>query len=260
MTTAELILWYFGSFLVFLVCVLAYWRRLALQLPVFVIYLTLSVVREPFIFWVYHTAGITSRFAFYSFWLTQALLLAARAVAIFELGWSAARHYAGFGILLKLTSFAVVLVILVPAGFMAAGNVSHLSSFVLGLERDFELTAAVLLFAFLALSARYDIGLPNVLRLIALGLLVYSLIQVLNNSISRNWVDAYFHWWAAVRAVSFHLMLLIWLVALWKPLPPVADTTPSQNLERIASVMRRGTDLAHDIAGRLTRLTKSVNR
>ena len=256
MTTAELILWYFGLFLQLLVCALAFWRRLYLRLPVFTIYLTVLVARDAFMYWVYHSAGHTSRLAFFSFWITQAFLLAARAAAIGELAWSMARAYPGFRIVLKLVLTGIILTLLLWAAVEAVANASHLPQFVLSLERDFELTAAVVLVVLLALSAHYEVPVRTTQRLISLGFLVYSLVQVLNNSVSRQWLDSYFHSWNVIRAASFHAALVVWLVALRKPLPVPAKAAPAPDVETVAAFMRHGTQVIHELAGRLRRFRK----
>jgi hypothetical protein len=257
MSTSELVLWYSGLFLQVLVCALTFWRRRRLGLPVFTIYLSVLVAREAFMAGVYHSAGYTSRLAFFSFWITQTLLLAARGAAIGELAWNAARAYPGFRVVLKLVLGGIILTLLLIAAFEAIANSSQLPVFVLGLERNFELTAAVVLVVLLGLSARYQVSLPTTQRLITFGLLAYSLIQVLNNSISRQWLESYFRFWAIVRAASFHAALVIWLVAVWKALPAQAQPTSPPDADS-AALMRRGTGLIDDLAERLKRFRKKT--
>ncbi len=205
---------------------------------------------------VYLSAGYTSRLAFFSFWITQTFLLAARAAAIGELAWSAAHAYSGFRIVLKLVLTGIILTLLLWAASEAVANGSHLPRFVLSLERDFELVAAVVLVALLVLTAHYEVPVQTTQRLIALGLLAYSLVQVLNNTISRQWLESYFHSWAVIRAASFHAALVIWLVALWKPLPAPAKAAPGPDVESVAAFMRQGTQVIHELAGRLRRFRK----
>src|SRR5574341_717666 len=78
-----------------LVCALAIRRKLYLRLPLFTAYLTLMAVREISLWWVYLGPGYESSFNFHYFWVTQAILLAARGVAIAELAWRALCEYRG---------------------------------------------------------------------------------------------------------------------------------------------------------------------
>ena len=100
---------------------------------------------------------------------------------------------------------------------MAATTVvSRLPQFVLTLERNVEL-AAIVLVVLLALSQRYDVPFFATQRLVAAGLPLYSVIQMINNAISQQWLESYFHGWNVVRSGSFHAALIIWLIALARP-------------------------------------------
>jgi hypothetical protein len=222
-TTSQILLWSSAFFLELLVLLLAVRRRLHLQLPVFTAYLALLVAREVVVFSVYRTVGYTSHLAFYSYWITQAILSTGRAAAIAELAWVASRNYLGFRLVLKWVLACLVAILLSRAAFVAIENASHLPYFVLSLERDIELAAAVILVVLLALSGRYQVRLETPQRLIAIGLFAYSLVQVLNNVVSRQWLQSYFHWGDAIRILSFHAALLIWLIAFASASPAAAQ-------------------------------------
>ena len=256
LTTPEIVLWYSAILLELLVFGLAFWRRLYLHLPVFTGYLTVVIVREVFIYWVYYRAGYTSQLAFYSFWASQAVQLAGRAASVGELAWCASRPYPGFRVVLRWVLPGIALVLLLRAAFVATENAWHLPSFVLTLEREFELTAAVLLVTLFALARWYQVGMETFQRLIAAGLFVYSLVQVLNNAISRQWLESYFHWWDAVRVASFHAALAIWLIALAKPLPAPAKMPAPPDPHALRDFMRQGTEVIHQLAARLRRFRK----
>jgi hypothetical protein len=260
LTTTEIILWYSAFILELLVCVLAFRRRLYLHLPVFTSYLTLLIAREAFIYSVYHAAGYTSRLAFYSYWVTEAVLLVGRAAAIGELAWRASYPYAGFRVVLKWVLTVVALILVLRAALATMARVSRLPPFVLTLEREIELTAAVVLVLLFALSRRYDVPLQTPQRLVAAGLLVYSLIQVVNNTISQQWLESYFHGWNAVRSASFHAALVIWLIALAKPLTPYPESEQPVDLQPIRDFMRRGTQLIHELSAQLSQLRRKMKK
>jgi hypothetical protein len=257
---AQILLWSSAFILEILVFILALRRRLHLQLPLFSLYLALLVTRAVFIFMVYHSTGYTSHLAFHSYWITQAVLLSGRAAAIAELAWVASRNYPGFRLVLKWVLACIAAILLLRAAFVAVENASRLPSFVLNLERDIELAAAVILVVLLALSGRYQVRLETPQRLIAIGLFVYSLVQVLNNVVSRQWLQSYFHWWAVVRILSFHAALLIWLIALARPLPAPAKMPAQLDVGPLRDFMRGGTKAIHELASRLRRLKKSSER
>ena len=83
----DYLLWATALLLEVMVCAFALRRRLYQQLPLFTAYLTLVAARSLFGWWVYSVWGYESRIAFYYFWVTQAMLLSARAAAIAEVAW-----------------------------------------------------------------------------------------------------------------------------------------------------------------------------
>lgn len=259
-TTSQIFLWSSAFFLELLVLLLAVRRRLHLQLPVFTAYLALLVAREVLVLSVYRTAGYTSHLAFYFYWITQAVLSTGRAAAIAELAWAASHNYPGFRVVLKWVLSCLALIPLLRAAFLALQNTSRLPSFVLSLEQNLELAAAVILVVLLALSGRYQVRLETFQRLIAIGLFVYSLVQVLNNSISRQWLQSYFHWWAVVRILSFHAALLIWLIALARPLPAPAKIPAPLDLASFRDFMHEGTEAIQNLAARLKHLRKTTEK
>jgi hypothetical protein len=87
-------------------------------------------------------------------------------------------------------------------------------AFVLRLEHNLELTAAVVLFVLLSLAFYYQVMMSSVQKLIAVGLFLYSVTQVVNNAISDQWLQPYSRWWGIVCLTSFHIALVIWVIAL----------------------------------------------
>jgi hypothetical protein len=260
LTTTQIILWYSAFILELVLCGLALWRHLYGRLPVFTAYLTVLAAREAFIYFVYRTAGYTSKLYFYSFWVAQAVLLAGRAASIGELAWSASCPYPGFRVVLKWVLTLTAFTLLLRAALAAMAQVPRIPPFVLTLERDVELTAAVVLVILLALSRRYDVPLQSPQRLVAAGLLVYSLVQVLNNAISQQSLESYFHGWNVVRTASFHVALVIWLIAMAKPLAPHPETRQPVDVQPIRDFMRQGAQVIQDLSARLTRFKRRLEK
>jgi len=201
------------------VCVYAFRRRLYLRLPMFTAYLTLLLARNLVLAFLYQAFGENSRVAFDSYWATQSMLLAARGAAVGEIAWRTLRMYRGIWALGSLLLAGIALVLIAEAWLAALGNRSRLAAFVLTAERGLELAVVVLLVALFCLSRYYGIRMERVEKLVALGLGVYSAFQVINNSFMREWLARYFQWWAEFRVASFLAALVIWWLALRKPLP-----------------------------------------
>ncbi len=212
------LLWSTTTLLAVVVCAFAFYRRLFAWLPFFTSYLGLLLVRDLVLWSVYLGFGYSSAYAFYYFWLSQALLLSARGAAVAELAWRALREYRGiWGFGWRLLSL-LALVLLVIAAWDAGGNVHWVPSFILALERGLEFVVAGVLLALLLLGGYYGMPLEPVQRSVALGLCFYSTFQVLNNTLLRQWLRQYFELGNDLRVASTGVALVIWLVALLKPL------------------------------------------
>jgi hypothetical protein len=240
-----------------IVCFLAFRRRLYLQMKLFSGYLAMLVVREVFLYWAYHVFGYSSRFAFYAFWLSQAFVLLLRAGSIAEIIWKASLAYPGFRMIAGwLIALASVLLI-GRASWVVVHNVMDAPVLILGVEHHVEFTAAVVLFLLFVLWIRYDVPLRQHETLVAVGLFAYSLVQEVNDAVAQHWVGPYFHWRDRIRVVSFMLVLIVWIVALRKPLAaPIIARAPAPTSE-IREYMQYGTALLETLYRNLRKFRKT---
>ena len=259
LTSSEVVLWYLSLVLELLVCVLAFRRRLYRQLPIFTGYIVAVFLRGLVMYWVYREIGYASRAALYTFWITQAVVLACRGAVIGEIAWTTSRPYHGFRVVITWLVAATFLTLLIVASWLAIAAPSQLPALVLRLERNLELTTAVVLFMLLSFAFYYQVMLSSVQKLIAIGLFLYSVAQVINNAISDEWLRPYFRWWSIVRLTSFHVALVIWLIALMKPLAQAPVPEPG-DVRPIREFMRQGNEIMHDLSARLSRFRRKLQR
>lgn len=253
-------LWFTTFLLECVVCFLAFRRRLYLQLTVFSAYLAMLVLREVFLYWAYHAFGYSSRFVFYAFWLTQAIVLLLRAGSIAEIMWKASRAYPGFRRIAGCLIALVSLLLVGRASWVVVHNVMNAPVLIIGVEHHVEFTAAVILFLLFVLWIRYDVPLRQHERLIALGLFAYSLIQEVNDVVAQHWVGLYFHWGDRIRVVCFMLVLIVWIVALRKPLvAPMIEPAPAP-VSGIREYMYYGTALLESLYRNLRKFRKTWNK
>jgi hypothetical protein len=261
LTFGQTVLWYSAFCLEILVCVLAVRRRLYAHLPIFTTYLFLLIVRAIFIYIVYSSIGYASHFAFYSYWISEGVLLSARAASIGELIWNASRGYAGLRAILRWVLAVITSLLLIQASSAAMAHASRIPSFVLTLEQSLELAAAVALVVLLAFSRFYEVPLQRVRTLLTTGLLFYSLVQVANNAISKYGMESHFHWWEAVRSTSFSVALLIWLIGLAKPLKEETEgAVQVPDLQSTRNLMRQGLQLLRELFERLHHVNSETHR
>jgi len=250
-------LWAITFLLECVVCFLAFRRRLYLQMRVFSTYLAILVVREVFLYWAYRVFGYSSRFVFYAFWLSQAIVLLLRAGSIAEIMWKASRGYPGFRMIAGWLAALASVLLIGRASWVVLHNVMNAPALILGVEHHVEFTAAVVLFLLFVLWIRYDVPLRQHEKLIAVGLFAYSLVQEVNDAVAQHWVGPYFHWRDRVRVVSFMLVLIVWIVALRKPLPaPVVEPAPVP-VSDIREYMNYGTVLLDGLYRNLRKFRKT---
>lgn len=215
-------LWGLATFLELILCILVVRRGIYRRLPFFSAYLALAFASGILVLWAYHVLDYGSWAAWYFSWTAQGVMLLARGLAVAELCWRGLRDYRGIWALAWRLLCAIALLLLVSAAINARGHTDHIASFVWAGERGLELAAAVMLLSLLIISRYYQIRIEHAPRLIAFGLCFYSLIQVLNNSFMGEWLAHYVPWWNGIRLASFQVALVMWIVALWRPLPVAA--------------------------------------
>ncbi len=232
----QYILWVSATVLELLAATMAIRHGLFRRLPVFTGYLVLLVLREIAGWFIVYTTGYASRPAFFTYWVSQAILLSTRALVIVELCRSILRPYRGVWALTWRILLAIASVLLGAAAWIAFGSSSRFTLFILTAERGLELAVVGILIALLLISRYYEIQVQPLQRLIALGLGCYSAVQILNNSFMREFLGHYFDWWSWVRVTSFQVALILWLLALRKPLPaatPAPVLLPQETYDHV---------------------------
>ncbi|MHB8484592.1 MAG: hypothetical protein ACYDCM_02505 [Candidatus Acidiferrales bacterium] len=258
LTTAQTVLSLLAVVLEVALCVLVFTKGWNRRLPFFSAYLLALVAREAFVFGIYEAIGYRSKFALYSAWIAQTVLLIGRGLAIGELAWVTWKPYPGFRVVTKSLLALAASILLVRAAMVSILSNARFPYFVLTLEADLEITAAVILVLLLVLASRYEAHLPVSEKLIAVGLLSYSLVQVVNNTISDHWLQSYFLGWNIVRAASFHISLVLWVIALAKSPSVYANQHERMNVDRARNFLTEGTTALHGLSNQLTRFRRKL--
>jgi len=219
LSSTDLLLWALSTLLQLGLCVLIFWRRLYRRLLIFTGYVVLSLLSGIVAWWVYLHWGYQSWTAWYFAWVVQGVTLFARGLAVGELCWKILRAYTGvWGLAWRALVFLSVM-LTVRAMVYAQGDAHWVVPFVLTAEQGLEMMIAAVLLALLAICAYYRIGVEPSYRWIVVGLCFNSIIQALNNSFLRNWLSTHILFWNGIRLSSFEIAIVVWCLALWKPLP-----------------------------------------
>lgn len=217
-----LINWYLAVLLEVGVLCCALGRGLAKRLPFFVGYLSLLVANEVIMFGIYRIEGLNSRSYLYAYWFLQFTCISLRAVVVYEVCENILSPFAGVWKLVNHLLFVIASVSGAGILIWARGTPHHITAAILTEERGLELVVASLLIAGLAFCKYYRVRVNHYLLWIALGLGFHSVFQVADNTFLRHWPG---HWqshfviWEALRHASWDIVLMMWGIALWKPIP-----------------------------------------
>jgi hypothetical protein len=220
----NVIRWTLGLCLDIVVAIFAVRSGLLKRLPVFTCYLLIVVVCD--------LASTLSRLfleprsaaVFYEYWAGQAIMIGMRAAAVAEICFRLLGPYRGIWRLWRLFLAGVALFLVASAAYSAAGQQHSMTVFITVLQRGLELAiAGTLAFAFV-FAKYYELKVERFMMLIVGGLLFYSAVQIGNSQFMSSLRGPYYGLYAGLSLVAFNIASLIWLAAVWKPVPAVAAT------------------------------------
>ena len=235
--TIQNVLWTTSLALQIVLIVILFHRRNHRAYPFFTAYIALGVAQSMILALVYRWWGFTAFRSFQVAWLSQSLVLAARASAVAELCRKVLGIYRGIWALAIRLLAVIALIVVVYACYVSSWRWKVT---VLEADRATELAIASIIVVLLAFSRYYRVPITTTDRLIAIGLCIYSSSYVINNSVDVKipqeyysyWnllIEAvyiferllyrYFSYWNLPLQVVSVVSLLIWIVGLWYPVP-----------------------------------------
>ena len=191
-------------------------RKNVSSYPGFTAYIFMTIAQSGLLFIAIKRWGFSSTVAWGVGWATQCLVLGARAFAVAELCRNALGRFIGIWFMARwilLTSGAIVLLYALIAA-------NHQWRLVLNTaELGLELATAAVIVTLLLFARYYDVAVNPPLRLLALGLCLYSCVSALNDAILERWLNRYVSLWNALGMAAFLACLLLWSWAFRKPAP-----------------------------------------
>lgn len=203
------------------VCLLALYRGLWRRLPLFTSYLAILTAAEWLRFGVWIHAGVNSRAYSWAYWLSQDVLVLARAAALADVCRAALRPYGGVWQLARALLAGAAVALGGVAAVRTAGLPGFAPFFIFA-ERELEVAIVVTLVVLLMVSRYYGVALERPLGAITLGLAFYSSVIILNNSVLLGPLALPWSVYGVVRIVAFVVALAAWALALRLPLPQAA--------------------------------------
>lgn len=209
-------LWGAATILEFLCCLLAWRRGLYRRLPLFTLYLVSVFAADLSAWWLWHGLGYDAPITFYIHWGFEALLLAARALAIAELCWDTLSAFAGIWRLSRLILVAVAVLLTAVAAGNAWGEREALPTFIYTAQHGLEIAALAIILLLLAICRYYRVPVRPVTMWLAFGLGLYAGIQIALLGLVKIWGNQYIQLFSTVRAGSYAIALGVWFAALWR--------------------------------------------
>jgi hypothetical protein len=222
---------------------LAWKRKIASRLPFFAGYLLLLAVGDIILFGIYQESGFYSKMYFYAYWVMQASCISLRAVVVYEICENILSPFTGIWRLVSPLLLAIAGFLIVGGAISARGHPYFITTAILTGQRGLELVVIGLLVTGLAFCRYYGVQVQRHLVWIAFGLGFYSIAQAADNTFLQHsphhWLN-HFAIWEELRLRSFNIAVILWGIALWKPLPaaqPAPVLLGRDDYERLSPIV-----------------------
>lgn len=204
-----------------IVLVLLFRERKFHKLPRFTIYTALNICQAVFLVVVYQLYGNHSATSEALAWASEYVTLLAQAIATTEILGITLKPYQGIWGLgwraLAVTSTSVVILVV----WATRAQWSFAKWF--EINRGYHLTFATTTLAFLLFVRYYAIPVATAYKMILGGFCFYSCTEIVINTLLQAFfsktVLLHQSFWQFWTMFSFLVVLVIWVAALWKPLP-----------------------------------------
>jgi hypothetical protein len=230
-----------------LLCGFVFARKVRSILPFFAAYAYMLLICTIGVWLVYDYFGFSSDVSYYAYWVSILLEATALGFAIAELCRYGLRAYRGIWALVWRVLIALSVLLLVHASMDAWGQPDGLAIYGTTLERDLALASTTILAALFLIRKYYGLALDPLQRMIAGGICLISVVDVIANTILRNILIGYLYsffsmsqkafWpvlrpqvqhvadlWSAIHLFFVMLAMGIWCYALRKPLPAQSES------------------------------------
>src|ERR1700733_8131985 len=231
----NIVRWTLGLCLDIVVAIFALRSGLFKRLPVFTCYLFVVAACDFASTLCRVIFPVRSFPVFYEYWGGQAIMMGMRAAAVAEICFRVLGPYLGIWRLCRIFLAGVALFLLVSAGYAAVGQQHSMTVFITLLQRGLELAiAGTLAFAFV-FAKYYEIKIERFMLLIIGGLLFYSAVQIGNSEFMNASMGPFYEMYAGLSLVAFNIASLIWLAAVWKPVPAAMPGREPANIEAVGA-------------------------
>ena len=238
----------------FFVCALALVRKVWRILPCFAIYAVALVLVVTARWIVLFHWGLRSGAYALTFWMTEPLMIVARAAVLADICRAVLRPYWGIWRLAKPLLMVTATLLLMFAA-VRMNQSARMESYILFVERELEFAIVLSLLAILVLSRYYGVSLERPLAGIALGIGFYASYLIMADTIKLYYPQIPQGEFSIAHSIAYTMAEAIWIRTLWAPLPvPVqARLSTAESYEQNSLAVTEG---MKEVNERLARLFK----
>ncbi|HJZ63761.1 MAG TPA: hypothetical protein VKD70_05545 [Candidatus Acidoferrum sp.] len=182
------------------------WKKQHRAFPAVFAYLVLNLSQAAAIYVAYRWKGYVSWPAFWTYWISQAIVVVARWAAVCELCLVILGQFKGIW---ALTWRVLALIgggsLLFAVGLGGHDFLKLVTTFDLGLE----MSMAMVLVVFFSFARYYKIAIQNPLRSMGIAFCLYSLFRALNDSVLQIFLRRYTATWSLVDEVTYLATLIL---------------------------------------------------
>jgi hypothetical protein len=205
-------------------------------------YLISDLGRSAVIFASYQHWGYSSWASYIVAWSSQAVVVAARGMAVAEVCKNCLQEYKGIWALgwRILAGAGAVVVSYAAVVTLVAKNKSFLLAVartVLAADRGLELALIAVLLSLLVFARYYRVPLGRPHKALAVGFGLFSSVAVLNDSVLSVFLRRYISVWNGIETSSYFVVLVVWLRVFYKLVPapsPVPVLIPQTLYQELA--------------------------
>ena len=184
--------------------------------PYLFAYALITLIQSAILFTTYSVWGFDSPTARNVGWGVQGLVIAARALAVAEICRRVLARYRGIWALAWRMFLATAVFVLVYA--WAVPRPSWQLA-ILSTDRGLELSIAVTIVILFLFVKYYEIAVGATVHYLSIGLFLFSVFSVLNNTVLETWLYSYGTLWNLLGTLAFVASLLVWIWAVREEQP-----------------------------------------
>lgn len=237
--TSVLVIWLLNVGLQVLVIVLLFVNRSWRIYTAFLCYLLANLLQACLLAAIYSHFGFISLFAKRTYWLSQVPITFMRGWIIVELWRQILARYRGIWAL-AWRSFCGLASLLVLSSILFAGFNWQIA--ILRADHAISLTMIILLVMLFVFARLYGVAVPQAVRFLSTGFVLYLGFGVLNDNILEHFLWRFASLWIVLSMLSFLASALLWAWAFRKPLELPAknfDLLPHETYYAITPELNR---------------------